>query len=221
MAAPATIRPVEPQEQAAVAELTAAVYLGEGISSPDYEPQLRDVASRVAGAEVLVAFLDGHLVGTVTFATSPSPWAQQSVTGEAVIRMLAVDAAVRGAGVGEALVRDCLRRAEQAGCALVRLSSQEDMTAAHRLYERLGFLRTPSFDWSPVPGMRLRTYALPLAPWCGWCGEALTPEGHATCRRAAELDPPRYCARCRRRMVVQITPTGWSAVCSEHGLRSG
>ena len=91
------------------------------------------------------------------------------------------------------------------------------MTAAHRLYERLGFQRTPSFYWSPVPGLRLRTYALPLAPWCGQCGEALTPEGHAGCRRAAELDPPRYCAQCRRRQVVQVTPAGWTARCSEHG----
>lgn len=221
VAAPVTIRPVAPQEQLAVAELTAAVYLGEGFSSPGYEPQLRDVPGRVAGAEVLIALLDERVVGTVTFATHRSPWAEQSVTGEAVIRMLAVDAATRGAGVGEALVRDCLRRAEQASCSMVRLSSQEDMTAAHRLYERLGFTRTPSFDWSPVPGLRLRTYALPLAPWCGWCGEALTPEGHDTCRRAADLDPPRYCAGCRRRMVVQITPTGWSAVCSEHGRRTG
>lgn len=221
MTPPVTIRPVELHEQAAVAELTAAVYLGEGFSSTEYEPQLRDVAGRVAGAEVLVAVLDERLVGTTTLATDRSPWAEQSVDGEAVIRMLAVDARARGAGVGEALVRYCLQRAEEAGCTMVRLSSQEDMTAAHRLYDRLGFTRTPSFDWSPIPGLRLRTYALPLAPWCGWCGEALTPEGHEACRRAVELDPPRYCARCRRRMVVQVTPTGWTAVCSEHGRRTG
>ena len=94
------------------------------------------------------------------------------------------------------------------------------MTAAHRLYERLGFVRTPTFDWSPVPGLLLRTYALPLVPWCGQCGAALTAEDHAACRRAAELDPPRYCPDCRRRMVVQVTPTGWSARCVEHGERT-
>jgi hypothetical protein len=60
-------------------------------------------------------------------------------------------------------VRACLERAEQDGCTRVRLSSQEDMTAAHRLYERLGFVRTPERDWSPVPGLRLRTYALELS----------------------------------------------------------
>ncbi|MDI9896771.1 MULTISPECIES: biotin synthase auxiliary protein BsaP [Nocardiaceae] len=32
------------------------------------------------------------------------------------------------------------------------------------------------------------------------------------------LEPPRFCARCGRRMVVQIVPDGWSSVCSRHGL---
>ena len=100
-------------------------------------------------------------------------------------------------------------------------SSEEEMTAAHRLYERLGFVRTPSFDWYPVPGLFLRTYALPLVPWCGQCGEALDAEGHAACRRRAALDPPRFCGQCRRRMVVQVTPTDWTARCVEHGTASG
>ena len=215
---PTTVRRASPPDHAAVAELTAAVYRGEGFSSADYEPALRDVASRAASATVLLAEVDGRLVGAVTVATRGGEWAEQSVPGEAVIRMLVVAADARGSGAGEALVRACLDVAREDGCTLVRLSSQEDMTAAHRLYERLGFVRTPSFDWSPVPGLHLRTYALPLVPWCGQCGQALTPEGHASCRRAAELDPPRFCAHCRRRMVVQVTPTGWTATCVEHGV---
>jgi len=216
---PTTVRLVGPDDLERVAELTAAVYRGEGHSGPDYEPQLRDVASRAASATVLVADRDGSLVGAVTVATRGGPWAEQSVPGEAVIRMLAVDPAARGSGAGAALVTACLDAARADGCSLVRLSSQESMTAAHRLYERLGFTRTPSHDWSPVPGLQLRTYALPLAPWCGQCGESLKPEGHAACRRAAALDPPRYCEQCRRRRVVQVTPTGWTARCSEHGIR--
>jgi len=217
---PLTVRPVRPDEHAAVADLTAAVYRGEGYSSADYEPALRDVTSRVATATVLVALDGERVVGAVTVATRGGAWAEQSVAGEAVIRMLAVAPDARGAGAGEALTRGALDVARADGAALVRLSSQEQMQAAHRLYERLGFSRTPSFDWSPVPGLHLRTYALPLAAWCGQCGQELTPEGHAACRRAAELDPPRYCVQCRRRMVVQVLPTGWTACCSEHGTRT-
>ena len=56
--------------------------------------------------------------------------------------------------------------------------------------------------------------------YCEQCGqerEAGTGIGGHRCVGNAELEPPRYCGRCRRRMVVQITPSGWSARCSEHG----
>ena len=36
------------------------------------------------------------------------------------------------------------------------------MHAAHRLYERLGFTRTPERDWSPTPWVHLVTYVLAL-----------------------------------------------------------
>jgi ribosomal protein S18 acetylase RimI-like enzyme len=216
-----SVSPIRPEQYAAVAQLTADVYLGGGFSTPEYEPALRDIESRATTATVLVATRDDRVVGAVTVATRMGHWAEQAVPGEAVIRMLAVDPAERGAGIGDTLVRAALETARADGCVLVRLSSQEDMTAAHRLYARHGFVRTPSFDWSPIPGLQLRTYALPLAAWCGQCGEQLTAEGHASCRRAAALDPPRYCAQCRRRMVVQVTPTGWSARCVEHGTRTG
>lgn len=240
------VREVLPAEAAAVADLTAGVYRGEGYSSEDYEPALRDVDSRMASATVLVAVdtgpnaadpgaagadsagpiaagpdaPGGTLLGAVTVATRGGEWAEQSAPGEAVVRMLVVTAAGRRRGTGELLVRACLDRARADGCSLVRLSSQLDMTAAHRLYERVGFVRTPSFDWFPVPGLQLITYALPLVPYCDVCGEPLTGEGHERCRAARALEPPRFCAQCRRRMVVQVDPTGWSARCVEHGLRT-
>ncbi|MFC6159150.1 biotin synthase auxiliary protein BsaP [Kribbella jiaozuonensis] len=58
--------------------------------------------------------------------------------------------------------------------------------------------------------------------YCGRCGLELTAGGHDDCGWALALEPPRYCAECRRRMVVQVHPMGWSARCSVHGeLTSG
>ena len=216
---PLTVRRIRPEEYDAVAELTARVYLDEGYGSADYEPALRSVAGRDASAEVLVALLDDKLVGAVTVATRGGEWAEHAVPGEAIIRMLAVDPRQRGSGAGSALVQACIDRARADGCRLVRLSTEPAMAVAHRLYDRAGFVRTPSYDWIPHPGVQLLGYVLTLLPWCDQCGEALTPEGHEACRRA--LDPPRFCGHCRRRMVVQVTPTGWTAKCVEHGLRSG
>ncbi|MEX0426506.1 hypothetical protein AB3X52_02665 [Nocardioides sp. DS6] len=56
------------------------------------------------------------------------------------------------------------------------------------------------------------------ATYCGHCGE---PGVHPACEARRALEPPRYCARCRRRMKVQVTPRGWSAECVEHGVVRG
>ncbi|MBO2450307.1 hypothetical protein J4573_24615 [Actinomadura barringtoniae] len=57
----------------------------------------------------------------------------------------------------------------------------------------------------------------PEETYCDRCGEPAAAGDHAACQAARRMEPPRYCARCRRRMVVQVTPTGWTARCSQHG----
>ena len=57
--------------------------------------------------------------------------------------------------------------------------------------------------------------------YCAHCGQDARLAEHAACARALRLEPPRYCPRCRRRMVVQVTPGGWSARCVEHGTLTG
>lgn len=210
------VRPALPAEYAAVGDLVAATYLTEGFAGPDYAEVLRDVTGRAHQSVVLVALLDGRLAGSVTVVTGGGPFSERTEPGTAVVRMLATDPATQGAGVGTALVAAAVARARADGCWVVRLSTQASMTAAHRLYERLGFTRTPDRDWWPEPDLQLLTYALPLV-FCGACGE---PGRHEACDRRLELDPPRYCAQCRRRMVVQVHPTGWTARCVEHGTVS-
>ena len=153
-------------------------------------------------------------IGPLAFSLAGGPYAERSGPGEAEIRMLGVARAARGHGAGTALTTECVRLAREAGATAVRLSTQKEMTSAHRIYEALGFVRTPERDWTPVPGVDLLTYVLWLA-FCPVCGE---PGRHEACDRSLQLDPPRYCGQCRRRMVVQVVPTGWTARCVEHGL---
>ena len=159
----ALIRAVRPAEYDAVGELTARVYLDEGYGSPQYEARLRDVAGRDASAHVLVAVLDERVIGAVTLAPYGSDWAEAAEPGNAVIRMLAVSPDARGAGTGEALVRACVDLARAEKCVRIKLSTEPTMTAAHRLYDRIGFVRAPSDDWEPVPGVTLLGYRLDLA----------------------------------------------------------
>ena len=54
--------------------------------------------------------------------------------------------------------------------------------------------------------------------YCSFCGKEEAGGDHAFCRqRLSLIDPPRYCSECARRMVVQVTPDGWTARCSRHG----
>jgi hypothetical protein len=57
--------------------------------------------------------------------------------------------------------------------------------------------------------------------YCPACGEPEASVDHAGCVRRLQLEPPRYCSACRRRMKVQVTPRGWSASCVEHGTILG
>jgi NADH pyrophosphatase NudC (nudix superfamily) len=54
--------------------------------------------------------------------------------------------------------------------------------------------------------------------YCEWCGKPKAEGAHELCeQRLNFIDPPRFCPECARRMVVQVTPAGWSAKCSRHG----
>jgi ribosomal protein S18 acetylase RimI-like enzyme len=160
------VRTARPAEYDAVGELTVTVYVEAGFLRPGsaYVHKLRDAASRAEKAELLVAVSDdGALLGSVTYAPGGSPYAETAeADDEAGFRMLVVDPAARGRGVGEALVRACIERARAAGARTLRLSTQPQMAAAHRLYERLGFTRTPDRDWDPEPDVHLLTYELEL-----------------------------------------------------------
>lgn len=158
------IRIARPDELARIGELTAAIYVAAGYISPSsaYITKLRDAVSRAAQAELFVAVHDGEPTGTVTYCRHGSAWAQLTRPGEAEFRMLAVVPAARGLGLGDALVRRCIARAREDGCRTLRLSTEPVMHAAHRVYRRLGFLRTPERDWQPEPGVELLTYALAL-----------------------------------------------------------
>jgi ribosomal protein S18 acetylase RimI-like enzyme len=83
---------------------------------------------------LLIARSAGTIVGTTTLVMFPLP------TGlRAWIEDVVVDEAARGQGAGEAMTREALRLAREAGCRTVDLTSRPSREAAGRLYERAGF----------------------------------------------------------------------------------
>ncbi|MGN8131073.1 biotin synthase auxiliary protein BsaP [Paenarthrobacter sp. 22069] len=90
----------------------------------------------------------------------------------------------------------------------------------------------------------MSTPSLPPAahtPYCELCGLPLEPRppqkdtpqedkhdgGHAPpsylhsrCADLLQLEPPRFCGTCGRRLKVQVSPMGWWASCSRHGVNA-
>ncbi|MEV0428331.1 GNAT family N-acetyltransferase [Micromonospora sp. NPDC050495] len=161
------VRRAEPADHPAVARLTVAAYEADGQLKGEngYGTVLADVATRAETGEVLVAVDEatGEVLGAVTFVLAGTPYAELSGPGEAEFRMLAVDPAAQGRGAGSVLVRACVARATELGCSAVVICVRSGMAAAaHRLYERLGFVRLPEKDWSPLPGVDLLGLRLEL-----------------------------------------------------------
>ena len=160
-----TVGPATPADFGRIAELTAGVYRDEGYGNETYLAQLADVAGRAEHADLLVArdpaAVDGtsDVVGSVALVLEGEFGEVLHSAAEAGFRMLVVDRAARGRGIGELLVSACLDRARAAGKRRMVLSTEPGMRTAHRLYERLGFTRLPERDWSPMPGIRLLVYA--------------------------------------------------------------
>jgi ribosomal protein S18 acetylase RimI-like enzyme len=90
------------------------------------------------------------------------PYSEELSEGEAGIRMLAVDPARHGRGIGRALTLACVERAQAAGRRRVVLHTSDWMAAAKHLYESLGFERDTAIDFSPAPGIDLIGYAFEL-----------------------------------------------------------
>jgi ribosomal protein S18 acetylase RimI-like enzyme len=173
------VRDALAEEFPAVGELRVDAYLAQGLIAPGsgYDETLRGLGF-AGDAEVLVAAEDGkqaggpasgrtgaRIVGTVLLV----PWSAASELArepdEAELRAFAVAPGVQGRGVGRLLLRGAIGRAAGRGVTMLRLCTQPAMTAAQRLYASEGFARTPERDWSPLPGLTLLSYELPLAGW--------------------------------------------------------
>jgi len=97
-----------------------------------------DAMEARGASELLVAELDGEVVGTLQLNIIPG--LSRGGTIRAQIEAVRVDARRRGARVGEGLVRTAIARARANGCGLIELTADKSRPDAHRFYERLGFV---------------------------------------------------------------------------------
>ncbi len=111
-------------------------------------PTLEQLAETVREQIVLVARddEDGAIVGTATLVMYR---VSSGLKGR--LEDVIVDASARGQGVGEALTREVMTRANDARVLMLELTSMPYRETANRLYRRLGFVRKPTnvYVWWP------------------------------------------------------------------------
>lgn len=105
-------------------------------SAPPPSREELDAIVRSPATVLFVARDAGRIVGSLTLVLFRIP------TGlRAIIEDVVTDEAARGRGVGTALTRAAIARAEETGCRTVDLTSRPSREAANRLYQQLGFKR--------------------------------------------------------------------------------
>ena len=111
-------------------------------------PTLEELAETVAGQTLLVARNDedGAIIGTLTLIMYR---VSSGLKGR--IEDVIVDSSARGQGIGDALVREGMARANEAKVLMLELTSMPYRESANRLYKRLGFVRKPTnvYVWWP------------------------------------------------------------------------
>ncbi len=142
-----TVRPVRPEEHHTVGRITIEAYDAVGTIVGPYRDDLVDTGRRVAdGADVWVAVRGQQVLGSVTYVDADNPHFENHGGGDCSFRMLAVDVAEQGNGVGRTLVQRCVATARDRGRRRIAIYSMEWMPTAHALYASMGFTRRPDRD---------------------------------------------------------------------------
>jgi GNAT superfamily N-acetyltransferase len=147
-------RLARPADYPEVRRITREAYVHAGHFTVDhpYVSVLDNVEHRAEHAEVWVAEAAGRVVAAVTLTFAGQPYSEVAIENELEFRMLAVDPAVQGGGVGRAVVRQVIEHAQSLpAIRAISITSATFMERAHVLYESLGFQRVPDRDWY-VPG---------------------------------------------------------------------
>jgi GNAT superfamily N-acetyltransferase len=113
-----------------------------------------------ATGEIIVVEWQNRFAGAVTYFGPNSPTAAFFDQRWPVIRMLVVDPAFRGKGLGRTLSMECIARAKRDRSTTIALHTSPIMTVALPMYLRMGFVK--AHDAPPVFGAACAVYTKTL-----------------------------------------------------------
>jgi GNAT superfamily N-acetyltransferase len=127
---------------------------------PAMSSRIARMSALADGGEIIVAELDGTIVGAVAYIPPNRPKPVFFESAWPIIRMLVVDPLHRGKGLGRTLTEECLKRAKRDGAGVVALHTSAIMTVALPMYLKMGFELVQ--DAPPIHGVPYGIYLLRL-----------------------------------------------------------
>lgn len=138
-----------PEEDREIISLLIHAYVKDGYTDESYAEKMFVPAKlRERGDIILARSSLGELLGMIICVRPTSPSRQVAKADEAEIHLLAVHHKARRQGIASQLIVVCEQRAFSFGYSKIVLSTQQTMGNAHHVYERLGYQRNPTRNWS-------------------------------------------------------------------------
>jgi GNAT superfamily N-acetyltransferase len=113
-----------------------------------------------ASGEVIIAELQAEFAGAVAYFGPNNQKAAFFDQRWPIIRMLVVDPAFRGKGIGRALSGECIARAKRDGSPIIALHTSPIMSVALPMYQKMGFVK--AYDAPPIFGVAYAVYTKAL-----------------------------------------------------------
>ncbi len=134
---PYVIRPHEPGDMGWIVHRQAVLYATEYGWDETFEALVAEIASDFIknhdpkNERCWIAERNGEILGSVSLVRASQDAAK--------LRMLYVEAAARGLGLGNRLVEECIRFARQCGYKTVTLWTNDCLDSARKIYQAAGF----------------------------------------------------------------------------------
>jgi GNAT superfamily N-acetyltransferase len=113
-----------------------------------------------ASGEFIIAELEDEFAGAVAYFGPNSQKAAFFDQRWPIIRMLVVDPAFRGKGIGRALSDECIARARRDRSPVIALHTSPIMSVALPMYLKMGFAK--AYDAPPIFGVAYSVYTKTL-----------------------------------------------------------